>query len=135
MRNGFIVIALLVAELFKGFTDVNKMTCDATLWTQNDVKSQIKKRNISEDILCIELTLCTVITLVTKFHHMSIVTFPWQHNGLQALSIQKVKSQFSSFENCYCSSCSFSECEQIWTLHSTSTRTSRRKSVRLWSKK
>ena len=38
MRNGFIVIALLVAELFKGFTDVNKMTCDATLWTQNDVK-------------------------------------------------------------------------------------------------
>ena len=66
------------------------MTCDATLWTQNDVKSQIKKRNLSEDILCIELKLCTVITLVTKFHHMSIVTFPWQHNGLQAFSIQKV---------------------------------------------
>ena len=35
MKNGvyFIVIALLVAELFK-------MTCDVTLWTQNDVKSQ-----------------------------------------------------------------------------------------------
>ena len=34
MKNGvyFIVIALLVAELFK-------MTCDVTLWTQNDVKS------------------------------------------------------------------------------------------------
>ena len=35
MKNGvyFLVIALLVAELFK-------MTCDVTLWTQrNDVKS------------------------------------------------------------------------------------------------
>ena len=34
-KNGvyFIVIALLVAELFK-------MTCDVTLWAQNDVKSQ-----------------------------------------------------------------------------------------------
>ena len=35
MKNGiyFIVIALLVAVLFK-------MTCDVKLWTQNDVKSQ-----------------------------------------------------------------------------------------------
>ena len=35
MKNGlyFIVIALLVATLFK-------MTFDVTLWTQNDVKSQ-----------------------------------------------------------------------------------------------
>ena len=35
MKNGvyFIVIALLVAKLFK-------MTFDVTLWTQNDVKSQ-----------------------------------------------------------------------------------------------
>ena len=35
MKNGFyfIVIALLVAELFS-------MTCDVILWTQNDVKSQ-----------------------------------------------------------------------------------------------
>ena len=35
MKNGvyFIVKALLFAELFK-------MTCDVTLWTQNDVKSQ-----------------------------------------------------------------------------------------------
>ena len=34
-KNGvyFIVIALLVADLFK-------MSCDVTLWTQNDVKSQ-----------------------------------------------------------------------------------------------
>jgi len=27
---------------------------------------------------------------------MSTVTFPWQHNGLQALSIQRGKSEFSS---------------------------------------
>ena len=35
IKNGiyFIVIPLLVAELFK-------ITCDVTLWTQNDVKSQ-----------------------------------------------------------------------------------------------
>ena len=35
MKTGvyFTVIALLVADLFK-------MTCDVTLWTQNDVKSQ-----------------------------------------------------------------------------------------------
>ena len=57
-----------------------------------------KKSNISEDVFCIELKLCTVVTLITKFHNMSIVTFPWQHNGLQALSIQRVKSEFSSFK-------------------------------------
>ena len=28
-------------------------------------------------------SLCTVITLITKFHDMFTVTFPWQHNGLQ----------------------------------------------------
>ena len=32
---------------------------------------------------------------------MSTVTFPWQHNGLQALSIQRGKPEFSSFKNCY----------------------------------
>ena len=26
---------------------------------------------------------------------------PWQHNGIQALSIQRVKSEFSSFKKCY----------------------------------
>ena len=42
MKNGvyFIAIALLIAELFKIFVYANKMTCDVTLWTQNDVKSQ-----------------------------------------------------------------------------------------------
>ena len=40
MKNGvyFIVIALLVAELFKILVYANEMTCDVTLWTQNDVK-------------------------------------------------------------------------------------------------
>ena len=36
----FIVITLLVAELFKILVYANEMTCDVTLWTQNDVKSQ-----------------------------------------------------------------------------------------------
>ena len=57
--------------------------------------------------------------------------FPWQCNGLQALSIQRVKSEFPSQTRVICSWCSFSGCKGIWTLHSTSTR----KSVRLWSNK
>ena len=48
-----------------------------------------------------ELKLCTVVTVITKFHDMSTVTFPWEHNGLQALTVQKVKSEFSSFKKCY----------------------------------
>ena len=59
------------------------MTSDVTLWTQNYVTSQ----KISEDFFYIELKLCTVVAITTKFHDISIVTFPWQHNGLQALSI------------------------------------------------
>ena len=42
MKNGvyFIVIALLVVELFEILIYANWMTCDVTLLTQNDVKSQ-----------------------------------------------------------------------------------------------
>ena len=36
----FIVITPLVAESFKILVYANEMTCDVTLWTQNDVKSQ-----------------------------------------------------------------------------------------------
>ena len=36
----FIVIAFLVTELFKILIYANEMTCDATMWTQNDLKSQ-----------------------------------------------------------------------------------------------
>ena len=40
MKNGvyFIVIVLLVAELFKILVYANYMTCDVILWTQNVVK-------------------------------------------------------------------------------------------------
>ena len=40
MKNGvyLIVIAFLVAELFKILIYANKMACDVTMWTQNDVK-------------------------------------------------------------------------------------------------
>ena len=80
--------------------------------------------------MCIELKLSTVVTLITKLHDMSTVAFPWQHNGLQALSIQRGKSEEKKREGkrsviCYC--CLFSGCERIWTLHNTSTR----KSVKL----
>ena len=36
--------------------------------------------SISQDFFCIELKICTVVTLITEFHDMSTVTFPWQHN-------------------------------------------------------
>ena len=42
-----------------------------------------KKLIISLDFFCIELKVSTVVMLLTKFHDMSTVTFPWQHNGLQ----------------------------------------------------
>ena len=60
-----------------------------------------KKLNISHDLSCIELKLATVLTLITKFHYMSPVIFPWQHNGLQAFSIQRGKSEFSFFKKSY----------------------------------
>ena len=60
-----------------------------------------KKWNISEDFICMELKPCTVVTVVTRFHNMPIVTFPWQHNEFQTLFIQKGKSEFSSFEKYY----------------------------------
>ena len=70
-----IVIALLVAELFKILVYANKMTCDATLWTQKDVKIP-KQWNISEDIFCIEQKLCTLVAITTEFHNICTVTFP-----------------------------------------------------------
>lgn len=81
----FIVIALVVAQLFKivFFTkleDLERYKVDT-----NFVKSQR-----TEDFFCIKLTFCTVI-LFAKFHDMSSVKIPWQHNGRQALSIQGVK--------------------------------------------
>ena len=40
MKNGvyFVVIALLVAELFKILINANYMTYDVTMWTQSGVK-------------------------------------------------------------------------------------------------
>jgi len=42
-KNGisFIVMALLVAELFKILICAGWMTCDVTMWTQIGVESQI----------------------------------------------------------------------------------------------
>ena len=60
-----------------------------------------KKLIISLDFFCIELKLSTVVMLLTTFHDMFTVIFPWQHNGLQPLSIQRGKLEFSSFRKCY----------------------------------
>ena len=78
-----------------------------------------KKWNITEDFFCIQLKLCTVVTVTTKFHDRSILTFPWWLNGFQALFIQNLKSEFSSYpsRSVICLCCSFSGCEQIWTIH------------------
>ena len=96
MKNGvyFTVIALLVAELFKIFIFPNEVTCDFQPGTESGVCH--KKMNISHDVFCIELKLSTVVTLITKFHDLSTVTIPWQHYGLQVLSMQ-----FFSFKKCY----------------------------------
>ena len=93
IKNGVyvVVIALLVAKLFKILIYANYRPCDIVRWTQNDVKSQKMK----------DLKFCSVVTVITKFHDMSTVAFPWQHNGLQALSIQRVKSEFPPFKKCY----------------------------------
>ena len=74
------------------------------LWRHNvDTKwfEITKKLNISHGFFCIEMKLSTFVTLITKFRDISTVTFPWQQNGLQVLSIQRGKSEFSSFKKCY----------------------------------
>jgi len=72
------------------------MICDVTLWTQSGVKS--RKIEYLSRLFQHGAETCTVVTIITKFHDMSTVTFLCQHNGLQALSIQRGKSEFSSFE-------------------------------------
>ena len=89
MKNGvyFIVIALLVAELFK-------MTCDVTLWTK---WCKITKNGISlKRFFCIELKLCTVVALTTKFHDNSMAT-QWTPSSLHS----KDKIKVFSFKKCY----------------------------------
>ena len=93
-RVYFIVIALLVAELFK-------ILVTTVTWIQNDVKSQKMEYLWRLFLQYYKNWKFVVVTLITKFHDMSTVTFPWQHNGLQALSIQRGKSEFSSIKKCY----------------------------------
>ena len=52
VKNGiyFIVIALLVAKLFKILIYANLMTCYVILWTQSSVKSQ-KIESLSQPFL------------------------------------------------------------------------------------
>ena len=136
VKNGvyFIVIAFLVAELFKILIYANYMTGDVTMWTQSGVLSHKKNKSLSRLFLK-ELKPSTVVTLITKFRDMSTVTFPTathgnprQHNGLPLHSNGKT---FPPVRRVICSCCSLSGCERIWTLHSTSIR----KSVKLWSNK
>ena len=67
------------------------------MWTQSDVQSQ-KIEYLTR--LFLHRTE-TVVTLTTKLHDISTVRFPWQHNGLQALSFQRGISEFSSLKKCY----------------------------------
>ena len=72
-----------------------------------------KKLNISHVFFCIELKLRTVVTLITKLHNMSTMIFPWQHNGLQALSVEGENQSFPPSRSVICYCCSFSGCESI----------------------
>ena len=50
-----------------------------------------KKWNISEGIFCIELKLCAVVTLITKFHNMPTVTGPLHLKGkIRVFLLQEV---------------------------------------------
>ena len=40
----FIVIALMVAESFKILVYANQITCDVTMWTQNNVKKILSQK-------------------------------------------------------------------------------------------
>ena len=88
--------------------------CDVITGT---VVQNHKILNISHDFFCIELKLSTVVILLTTFNEIFFVTLPWQQNGF------KVENQsFPPSRSVICSCCSFSGCERIWTLQSTSTR-------------
>ena len=128
MKNGlyFIVIALLVADLFQVLIYANQIS--VTSQKGNKVVQNHKKLNISFDFFCIELKLSTVVMLFTKFHDMSTVTFPWQH---RPSPFKGENQSFPPSRSVICSCCLFSRCERIWTLQSRSTR----KSVKLWSDK
>ena len=69
------------------------MICDVTMWTQSDVNSQ--GIEYLSRLFRIALKLGAGVTLITKFHDIATVISPWQYNGLQALPIQRVKSEFS----------------------------------------
>ena len=103
MKNGvyFIVIALLIAELFKILIYANYMTCDVT--TGKVVRNH-KKLNISRNFFCIELKLSAVVTLITKFH-MSTVIFPWQHNGSRPSPFKRENQSFPPLKSVICFCC------------------------------
>ena len=132
MKNNvyFIVIAFLVGELFKIMIYLLFVTSQSG---HKIIGKITKKWNISEYIFCVELKRFTVVMLFTKFFNIAhcdiSMATQWAPDPLHS----KGKIRVSLFSKCYLllAWCSFSGCERIWTLHSTSTR----KSVRLWSSK
>ena len=71
MKNGvyFIVIALLVAELFRfRFMQIRRLLMSHS---GHKIMQNHKKWNISEDVFCIELKLFTLLILITKFRDMA----------------------------------------------------------------
>ena len=67
-------------------------------------------------------------------HHRVPVWHLYGNTILQALSIQKVKSDFSSFKKCYLLLLFIlSRRERIWTLHITSTKMSLEQQIRHFS--
>ena len=72
MKNGvyFIVIAFFFAELCKILVYANYMTCDVTLWTQNDVNNKIW--NICANTKSTGLKFCTV-DMLQELHILIIV--------------------------------------------------------------
>ena len=129
MKNGlyFIVIAPLVAKLFKILINANLMTCDVTMWTQSDVKSQ-KMKSLSrlslyrtQTVRLLHSSQTSMICPLWHFHGNTM--------GSRPSPFKEENQSFPPSRSVIWSCCSFSGCERIGTLHSTS----RRKCVKLWS--
>ena len=65
--------------------------------TQKDVGSQKVEYCIPEENWNFLQLYLSQSSMISRYY----ATFPWQQNGLEDLSIQRVKSEFHHFKKCY----------------------------------
>ena len=69
----FIVIALLLAKLFKILIYPNQKTCDITMWTQNDAKHEIPALLKADKFLKCDWLRPVVFKPNLKYLHVKIM--------------------------------------------------------------